>query len=197
MVIGPGFAWAHLPRTAGTATLAMFELFPDLVEHADPADTRFQHATFADRAGRIEGRLLALNFRRLPAWVLSRAHRVALHGVEPDYVPAPMASPRELSRSTVPDERLAQFTGNGRFRIDRWLRVEQLGPDFLGLIGEFREPTPEERGRVLDMGLVNAIDYDHDVSHWFTAAQVRDMYGHNPRWAEVEQQLYGNLAIDG
>ena len=196
MVIGQGFAWAHLPRTAGTATLAMFELFPDLVEHADPADTKHQHATFPDRAAQVEGKVLALNFRRLPAWVLSRAHRVSLHGVEPEYVPAPIASPYELSRSSVPDERLAQFTANGRFQVDRWLRVEQLAPDFLGLVGEFREPTPQERGRVLDMGLVNAIDYDHDVSHWFTPVQVRDMYAHNPRWALVEERLYGDLAIE-
>jgi hypothetical protein len=195
VVIGQGFAWSHLPRTAGTVTLAMFELFPDLVEHADPAETKYQHATFADRAPQIAGKRLSLNFRRLPEWVLSRAHRVALCGVEPEYVPSPMASPHELSRSRVPDDRLEEFTGAGRFEVDRWLRVEHLAEDFLGLIAEFRDPTTEERQRVGALPLVNAIEYDHDVSHWFTAAQMREMYAHNPRWAALEERLYGALMV--
>jgi hypothetical protein len=190
MVIGREFAWAHLPRTAGTATLAMFELFPDLVEDADPADSEGQHATFTSRVSRVEGKLLALNFRRLPEWVLSRAHRVALHGVEPDYIPAPMQSPHELSRSVVPDARLAAFTGAGSLEIDRWLRVEHLADDFLGLISEFHDPTPDERRRVRTLSLVNAIDYDHEVMHWFTPSQLRDMYRHNPCWAALEERLY-------
>lgn len=196
MVIGRGFAWAHLPRTAGTATLAMFELFPDLVDFADPAESEDQHATFGDRAARVEGKVLSLNFRRLPAWVLSRAQRVALHGVEPDYRPAAMQSPHELSRSNLPDRRLDLFTGAGRFEIDRWLRVEHLADDFLGLVAEFRDTTHDEQQRVRGVGQVNAIDYDHDVSHWFTAARLRDMYACNPSWTKLEERVYGSLMLD-
>ena len=197
MVIGHDFAWAHLPKAAGTATLAMFELFPDLVEFADPADSETQHATFTDRAARVEGKLLALNFRRLPNWVLSRAHQVALRGLAPDFAPSAMRSPHELSRSALPDHRLGLFTGNGRFTVDRWLRVERLADDFLALVGELREPTDEERRRVRELPLVNEIDYDHEVGHWFTSEQLREMYAHNPLWAEVETQLYGGLVLEG
>jgi hypothetical protein len=35
MVIGERFAWGHLQKTAGNATLGMFHLFPDLVLDAD------------------------------------------------------------------------------------------------------------------------------------------------------------------
>jgi hypothetical protein len=196
MVIGRGFAWAHLPRTAGTATLAMFELFPDLIESADAAESTDQHATFTDRARQVEGKVLALNFRRLPAWVLSRAQRVARHGVEPDYTPAALQSPHELSRSGLPDERLDLFTGGGRFEVDRWLRVEHLADDFLGLIGGFHDVTQAEQRSVRGMSLVNAIDYDHDVSHWFTPAQLRDMYAHNPHWTALEERLYGALVLE-
>ena len=196
MVIGQGFAWAHLPRAAGTATLEMFELFPDLIEHADPAESKHQHATFSQREERVAGRLLSLNIRRLPEWVLSRAHRVAMFGVEPDYVPAAMSSPRDLARSTVPDERLTQFTDGGRFGVDRWLRVEHLAEDFLGLIAEFREVDPADRKQVEAVPQVNAIEYDHDVSHWFTPAQIREMYSRNPRWTALEERVYGDLTID-
>ena len=50
MVIGAGFAWAHLPKTGGDATLAMFRVFPDLVEFADPDDSNDKHAQFGSRA---------------------------------------------------------------------------------------------------------------------------------------------------
>ena len=197
MVIGRDFAWAHLPKAAGTATLAMFELFPDLVEFADPADSGDQHATFADRAAQVEGKLLSLNIRRLPAWVLSRAHQVALRGLAPDFRPSALRSPHELSRSDLPDQRLVLFTGNGRFAVDRWLRVEALADDFLALVCELRDPSPDERRRVRELPLVNGIDYDHEVLHWFTPAQVGEMYARNPAWAALEERLYGALMLDG
>ena len=83
--------------------------------------------------------------------------------------------------------RTARPFGGGRFEVDRWLRVEHLAQDFIALIAEFREPTPEERRQVAGLPRVNAIEYDHDVSHWFTPAQVRSMYRHNPRWAALEE----------
>jgi len=196
MVIGREFAWAHLPKAGGTATLAMFELFPDLIVFADPADSAGQHATFADRAREVEGKLLALNLRRLPAWVLSRAHQVALRGLEPDYAPAPMQSPHVLARSSLPDHRLDLFTGGDPARVDRWLRVEQLADDFLALVGELRDVTDAERRAVHALPQTNSIEYDHEISHWFTPAQVRTMYEHNPLWAELEQRLYGGVAAD-
>jgi hypothetical protein len=195
MVIGREFAWAHLPKAAGTATLAMFELFPALIVCADPADSAGQHATFADRAARVEGKLLALNFRRLPAWVLSRAHQVALRGLEPDYRPAPMQSPHVLARSSLPDHRLALFTGGDTARVDRWLRVEQLADDFLALVGELHDVTESDRRLVHAVPQTNSIGYDHDIAHWFSPAQVRTMYEHNPVWAELEARLYGDVAL--
>ena len=92
MVIGEGYAWAHLPKTGGDATLAMFRLFPDLVEFADPDDTNDKHTQFHSRARLIRGKLLVMNFRRLPSWVLSRALHVSRRGIHPDYKPQPMGT---------------------------------------------------------------------------------------------------------
>src|SRR5262245_36622747 len=120
MVIGVGFAWAHLPKTGGDATLAMFRLFPDLIEFADPDDTNDKHAFFHSRAAEIRGKVLAMNIRRLPAWVLSRAQHVSRRGLYPDYEPQPMGTPDELADSSFPDERLLLYTSEGRFQPDRW-----------------------------------------------------------------------------
>ena len=39
MVVGERFAWAHLPKTGGGTTRALFGLFPGLALFADSGDT--------------------------------------------------------------------------------------------------------------------------------------------------------------
>jgi hypothetical protein len=190
MVIGERFAWAHLPKTGGTATTAMFAILNDLVVSMDSPDEGDAHATFGDRAGEIAGKRLVLNFRRLPSWVLSRAYYVSLHGVHPDFEPIPFPPADELADSSLPDDRLALFTDDGRLTIDRWLRAESLPNDFIEFASELRPITEAERTRVTAVGRMNALDYDHEISRWFTAAQIEHLYRRNPAWAAVEGSLY-------
>jgi hypothetical protein len=197
VVIGAGFAWAHLPKTGGDATLAMFGLFPDLVEFADPHDTNDKHASFRDRAAEIRGKLLVMNIRRLPAWILSRAQHVSRRGIHPDYEPIPMATPDELANSPFPDSRLMLYTDEGRFWPDRWLRMESLAGDFADFVSSMREVSDTERGRVEGLGPVNSAEYDHELEGWFTAEQIRRMYLNNPSWATLEQEQYGSLYREG
>ena len=193
MVIGARFAWAHLPKAAGTATDRMFHVFPELIEFADPQDTNDKHTPFPDRAEMVRGRLLAMNLRRLPAWVLSRANYVARHGIWPDYEPIPMATPQELAESAFPDSRILLFTGDGRFPIDRWIRTEYLTQDFLAFVAEFTAVSEDQVRRVTEIGPVNAEEYDRRVEAWFTGEQVRTMYERNPEWARLEAAVYGSL----
>jgi hypothetical protein len=193
MVIGERFAWAHLPKTGGSATLELFKLFPDLIAFADLDPGNAKHATFKQREREVAGRMLVMNLRRLPFWVLSRAQHVARWGVHPDYQPIPMASPQELSESDFPDDRIALYTDGDRFRIDRWLRMERLGEDFLEFVSELTDVTPEQREGVLRQGMVNAHDYDHELNSWFTPEQIERMYECNPVWASFEERIYGDL----
>ncbi len=193
MVIGEGYAWAHLPKTGGDATLAMFRLFPDLVEFADPEDTNDKHAQFHSRARLIRGKLLVMNFRRLPSWVLSRAQHVSRRGIHPDYEPQPMGTSRELAESSFPDNRLLLYTSEGRFHPDRWLRMESLAADFIDLISDFRTVSDEERRGVMALGQINQAEYDHQIASWFSSDEIARMYLNNPSWATVEQELYGGL----
>jgi hypothetical protein len=193
MVIGERFAWAHLPKTGGDATLAMFKLFPDLIEFADPDDTNDKHAQFHSRAQLIRDKHLVMNFRRLPSWVLSRAQHVSRRGLYPDYEPQPMGTADALAESSFPDSRLVLYTGDGRFNPDRWLRMEMLPHDFLDFVSDFRAVTEAERERVLALGAVNQAEYDHEPANWFSPDQMRRMYLSNPSWAALEQELYGSL----
>jgi hypothetical protein len=193
MVIGERFAWAHLPKTGGMATERMFRLFPGLIVFADPDDTDEKHATFKARRRMLDGKLLAMNLRRLPLWVLSRAQYVSREGVWPDYKPIPMAPADELAGSSFPDSRIHLYTDDGRFAIERWIRTEYLADDFLRFVQEFGEVSPEQHEAVHALGPVNAQEYDHRLEAWFTPAQVRRMYERNPAWAAIEEELYGGL----
>jgi hypothetical protein len=195
MVIADGFAWAHLPKTGGDATLTMFRLFPGLVQFADPDDSNDKHAPFHARAQMIRGKVLAMNFRRLPSWALSRAQHVSRRGTYPDYEPQPMGTPDELAHSDFPDDRLRIYTGDGRFHPDHWLRMESLAEDFLNFISAFRDVEETERRRVEELGAVNKADYDHELAHWFSPEQIGRMYLNNPSWATLEQELYGDLYL--
>jgi hypothetical protein len=193
MVIGERFAWAHLPKTGGSATLELFRVFPELIVFADFDPGNDKHATFKQREQEVAGRMLVMNLRRLPFWVLSRAQHVARWGVHPDYQPIPMASPQDLSESPFPDNRLALYTDDARFSIDRWLRMERLPDDFLEFVSELTEVTPEQRERVSQLPPVNAHEYDHELGTWFTPEQIERMYERNPVWAGLEEELYGGL----
>jgi hypothetical protein len=193
VVIGAEFAWAHLPKTGGDATLKMFTLFPDLVLFADVEDNNDKHTLFEERPQEVRDKMLAMNFRRLPSWVLSRAQHVSRWGIYPEYTPLPMGEPEELAESSFPDTRITKYTSDSRYWPDHWLRMESLTDDFLEFISRFREVTETDRERVESLGAVNRNTYDHDLDTWFTPAQIERMYLNNPLWATLEQELYGDL----
>jgi hypothetical protein len=197
MVIGDRFAWGHLPKTGGEATRSMFQLFPDLIQFADSRGSHEQHNSFGDREAAVQGKVLALNIRRLPSWVLSREHHKARWGLHPELVPIPMDSPHQMAESSFPDSRLALLLENGKFQIDRWLRMEFLADDFIAFISDFVEVGDEAtRERIFTRGRINALEYDHDIRHWFTEEQIRRMYRHNPLWATAEERVYGGTILD-
>ena len=195
MVIGERFAWGHLQKTAGDATLGLFRLFPELVVYSDPRNVESKHASFATRAPDVEGKLLASNFRRLPDWTLSWAQHRARYATRPDGKPVPMNSPHQMAEVPRADKRLAILTDDGRYHVDRWIRMERLTDDFIAFVSELTEVSESDREQIATLGPVNALEYDHDVSHWFTPEQIRRLYRNNPLWASVEERLYGDLAL--
>lgn len=193
MVIGDRFAWGHLEKTGGDATLELFGALPEIVRFADPRDTHEKHAYFPQREDQVRGKVLALNIRRMPAWILSKAQHEARYGTHPDYEPGPMASPAQMAQSTDPDQRLAAITGRGRFPVDRWIRTEFLARDFVAFVSEFAELTLEKRAEIERLARAHedaAPAYDHHVEHWFSDEHLRAMYERNPVWAALERRLY-------
>ena len=194
VVIGRHFAWAHLPKTGGDATYSMLCAVPGLVEFADPLNSSLKHTPFPDRGKQVAGKLLVMNIRRLPEWVISIAQHKARHGVYPDYEAIPLPSHAELSQTTEADDLLRQMTGDGRFGVQRWLRTERLEDDVLDLLDELGELTDQSREAVLAVGEVNVGDYDRQLER-LGAVEVKRLYSLNPSWAASERRAYGSLAI--
>lgn len=191
MVIGDGFAWAHLPKTGGDATLKMLAAVPGLVRFADPPDSNDKHLPFFARESEVAGKLLVMNIRLLPAWTLSGAHHKAAHGVHPDYRPLPLQSADGMTSSTDADDLLRWMTDHGRFRVERWLRAEALEQDVLALLSELGALTPEVEAAVRRVGRVNVGSYDRDLAQRFSDVQVARLYRLNPTWTAIERRVYG------
>jgi hypothetical protein len=196
VVIGRRFAWAHLPKTAGDATASMLASVPGLIEFADPLDSNDKHLPFFAREAEVEGKLLVMNIRRLPAWALSGAQHKAAHGVHPAYTRLPLETFDEITSRTDADDLLRWMTDHGRLGVDRWLRAETLEHDVLGLLSELGELTPQARAGVLGVGRVNQGSYSRELEREFTEEQVTRLYELNPTWAAVERRVYGDLPLE-
>ncbi len=194
MVIGERFAWGHLQKTAGDATLGLFRLFPELILYSDPRNVEDKHASFATRAADVDGKVLAANFRRLPDWTLSWAQHRARNSTR-DGKPIPMNSPHQMVEVPRADKRLSILTDSGRYHIDHWLRMERLADDFTAFVSQLTDIDDADRERIAGFERINALEYDHDITHWFTPEQVRRLYRNNPLWASVEERVYGDLAL--
>jgi hypothetical protein len=196
MVIAHRFAWAHLPKTGGDATLAMFQAVPGLVQFADPVDSNDKHMPFFGREAEVAGKLLVMNLRRLPDWVLSGAQHKARHGVFPDYQPGPLETWEEITSRTDADDLLRWMTDHGRFQVQRWLRVEHLQQDVLDFLDELGELDEGTRAAVRRVGRVNEGDYRPGLAQQATPDQLARLYECNPVWAGLERQLYGALPLE-
>jgi hypothetical protein len=191
MVIGETFAWAHLQKTGGSATLEMFTLFPELVVFADPREDPAKHTPFGEREDLVAGKTRVCNVRRLPAYLLSWAVWQARPGNEIGRTT--MESPHEISEYPRADRRLAHITGDGSFGVERWLRMEHLADDFLAFVSDLVDVGDERSSQVRATRPVNTLDYDHEIGHWFSDAQIKRMYEMNPVWREIEEKNYGYL----
>jgi hypothetical protein len=191
MVIGEKFAWAHLQKTGGSATFAMFRLFPELIEFADDREDPAKHSSFGAREDLVAGKLRMCNVRRLPAYLLSWAVWRARPGNQVGRTS--MESPHEISEYPRADRMLAKITDDNRFPVERWLRMEYLGEDFLAFASDLAEVGEDRSKQVRETRAINALDYDHEVRHWFSDAQIKRMYELNPIWCEIEERAYGDL----
>jgi len=191
MIIGPKFIIGHIGKTAGDGVKQIVETLglPDLT--IIPVASPLKHQTFRQCGCDLAGRDLVLAIRRLPAFVLSQLHHRRLDGRLQQ-----LPTPDEMSRDYMADFYIRLYTDEGRLAIKHWLRTESIREDLAALLSRYFELTEEQRQYIEGTATKPANAYDHDVFDRFTRQQLGEMYARNPRWAEIERQVYGNLMTD-
>ena len=194
MLLGKDFAWAHIGKTGGDATVVLFSQITDLVVEFDDLSNPCKHHPF--RRNGLDPqtyRYWLLNIRRLPSWVISFVQEIRNHHGKTFPVP----NPRLLSEARLPDRLLADYTDNGRYPIHRWLRMEYLRKDLAEFIDqEVRTLSGSEKELLSTFPTKAERTYDHRIEQWFTRHDCERLYRNNPLWASIEQAAYGNLLLD-
>lgn len=204
MIVGPDWVWLHVPKCAGTATeYALREAFanlPDVVfDPVGPGNPVIWHHTVAKRTEQdpsfsAQNKRIAGNIRRLPFWLLSRAHfevwrhgnKVAptrqqlLRGLFPN-----VSLKGEVVRHISADHQIAHFADE----VTHWFRTEFLKEDlqsFFDFPEELGAVTPVSRNET-KLRYVNSLDF------WFTPDELAGLYDANPLWAAIERKVYGSV----
>jgi len=192
MIIGRGFTWTHIPKTAGDATYQLLAaVVADLIFDADPPTEYAKHTPFQERDG-TRGDYV-LGFRRLPAFILSHTIALRRYGRHPEYEPVPDLSPQALACSGFADDTLLWYTAGDALRISYWLRAEYLRDDLARFLTTQRSLSVTEVRRLRETPVKPPADYDHAIASWFTSSELQAMYAANPYWAYTESHLYGTL----
>ena len=129
--------------------------------------------------------------------VYSLAQHRSRHGIPRRESATPVPAPEVLCESKRADDELRLFTQNGRIEINRWIRMERLREDLLSFVELLRPVTADERGRVLSAKTKGQERYNHRVEDFFAADHIALLYERNPRWAEMEMEIYGGLYVWG
>jgi hypothetical protein len=193
MVVGRDFAWAHLPKTGGDATWALFQCVPDLVVRAhSPGDPR-KHRTFVEEG--VADLRLVLNLRRLPSLALSYVHHARNYGIEGAFPRGYRMTPSEAVSFDRPERALRRHLDRDRLEVHRWLRMEHLREDFLAFVRTLRPLDADEMTRIRRVATKPPMPYDHDPLRFFTPGEIERLYANNPTWARHELAVYGSLVL--
>lgn len=194
MIVGPDFIWLHFPKCGGTSVeVALREVFAhDRRVAFDPIDLTnvIWHHSIRERekhdpSFNPAGKRVISCFRRLPTWLLSRVHFEAWRS--PKLVPSrqEFLSGKFYEANgflNSADRVLARYTSP---QIDQWIRVENLNEDFAKAFGVANFIVKK-----INEAKVSFIKKE---SFWFTPDDLRRIYESNPKWAEMEFRVYGNL----
>ncbi len=206
MIVGPGFIWLHVPKCAGSTvelTLRHLAAGRDDVR-CDPVFTTNDlsqvnwHQNIRQRRDRdggpaVAGREIIANFRRLPDWILSRAHFASK--LRPATVPTRqmLTAGRfyEADGSVKSaDEELALYMEEP---VSRWIRAEHLIEDFERAFGAHFDLSVGAHREDLSTRLNAASNYIKDIKFHFTGRELERLYLLNPAWAALETKLYGDI----
>lgn len=194
MVIGEKFAWAHIPKTGGDSTHLLFR-------EVDDGRLRFidgpeKHNSFARE--RVVGLDRISNIRRLPSLLKSWAVHYSQHS---------KWNPGNEDRPFTRDQLLQgvvwwlePYTSEWKLvkidevvfdyyeldKINHWIRTECLLGDFTAVVSDYLDASKLKSDFLSNQGV-----YKKKIQ--FSRKELKKIYASCPRWAAVEEDVYGDL----
>ena len=208
MVISDHFIWLHIPKTAGDATLQMFQQLGAKWRVLDPHTDPRKHGTIADAYAREpESRDFAViaNLRRLPEVALSYFHHMQRHGPgerfangrcfgELDfraYIEWVIEHPESQSYDWILDNHLPDRDA------DHWLRVSSLADSFVEVVGRYVEIPADALERIRTISANVGSYAKKGLEAWYAPGELEVFYANCPRWSAAERRVYGDLLTVG
>ena len=193
MIIGPNFAWLHLPKTGGTSTARLLQELNIPGIAIDPGEQDSKHQSFDSRFKqdfRTEKKLkLIITTRRLISWLLSDwHHKTKMMGLAIPFEPVKSGlfySLRLGGTWVAADYWIHYFKARS---CDHVVRLERLEEDSNKLV----LPLLPEGTQRLQFPAQNTNQYDRKIEQFFNTRDINRIYANNPAWNEWEQNIYGN-----
>jgi hypothetical protein len=211
MITTDQFLWGHIPKCAGDLLLDFFRQQKPISYKADKPHQYVKHDSFLVRE--IRKRELILTIRKLPnfmlAWVQS-VHRWG--GVYPHHFNKlqPYPTDEQLTDPSVEygEEWYRERYGTLATIADHWLnkmlgdkleltfcaRLEFIREDVIQILSEYYPQAAEEFDKlevpIRVLGFKAPAGYNHTVADHFDQDIIDKFYENNPRWAELENQIY-------
>jgi hypothetical protein len=202
VIIGKKFVWLHFPKCAGhTVEQALRSVLRRDREAAfDAPDREGWHESLSARRSQeadapCSGRTVICGFRRLPYWMLSRAHYEASRPPYHCVTRAMLCRGEFFHRNGLAGKADDYALYYGKSDVERWIRTEHLAEDFERAFGDalgsrFTRAAVHKLRRIVNGTRLN---YIRNLDFHFTAAELDGLYAANPAWAARERQLYGDV----
>lgn len=197
MVKAKHFVWAHIPKTGGDSTLALFRQVKGAT--LTFLEDERKHDSF--RRQGVSGVRRIANMRRLPLFVRSWASHYGQHGKwNRQNIDQPFTREQLVAGKLW---WLEPYTTRWRLvhldtviadyyeieSVDEWLRLENLFADFQRIVGSY-----------VDVSAVRASHWENRGAYrrdrWFSREEVRRIYDSCPRWTALEERIYGAVDLD-
>lgn len=189
MILHKDFIWLHLPRTGGTSTaswLRKVDLSLQLDLFITPQDQPAKHDNLAIRSLRLgsplESKIVAINFRPLPSWLLSNYHYALNAGLNVPferYLEGEFFSLR-LGKWCIADWWLEYFDIN---KVTHFINTQALERDWRKLLNTCGINVPKEIRMEKENYIVgNLGSFDPLGYHNWDPAYLK-----NPLWQSIEK----------
>lgn len=202
MIIADKFVWLHFPKCAGSEIEGILRKnfggkkgiafdkidYKNVVWHQNIDDRERTEPSF-----KLGGRDVISAIRRLPYWLLSRIYFEKARSPDVVVTREMFLQGRffEAPRLALPaDHYVRKYTSRP---VAHWIRTESLAEDFRRVFGQYLDLDQVDLESAFVQKNRNPMRYISDLAFYFRPEELEGLYNANPRWRDLETELYGDI----